>query len=143
MRPPHCRINLIVPNFRALLSYLLGLTLHYICPLHMPLSGVMCLRVVAHVLHKPYVNPACNPTKSRNLSMPANLVLATTRREPSRTGRHRHHHNKMVLLCDGGLAINLLSSVVMNGVCCLHNLSAEEERNREQQEELRRTINVE
>ena len=70
-------------------------------------------------------------------------VLPTTRREPSRTGRHRHHHNKMVLLCDGGLAINLLSSVVMNGVCCLHNLSAEEERNREQQEELRRTINVE
>lgn len=49
----------------------------------------------------------------------------------------------MVLLCDGGLAINLLSSVVMNGVCCLHNLSAEEERNREQQKELRRTINVE
>ena len=49
----------------------------------------------------------------------------------------------MVLLCDGGLAINLLSSVVMNGVCCLHNLSAEEVRNREQQEELRRTINVE
>jgi len=49
----------------------------------------------------------------------------------------------MVLLCDGGLAINMLSSILMNGVCCLHNLSAEEERNRQQQEELRRTINVE
>ena len=49
----------------------------------------------------------------------------------------------MVLLCDGGLAINMLSSILMNGVCCLHNLSAEEERNRRQQEELRRTINVE
>ena len=49
----------------------------------------------------------------------------------------------MVLLCDGGLAINVLSSILMNGVCCLHNLSAEEERNRQQAEELRRTINVE
>lgn len=49
----------------------------------------------------------------------------------------------MVLLCDGGLAINMLSSILMNGVCCLHNLSAEEERNRQQAEELRRTINVE
>ena len=37
----------------------------------------------------------------------------------------------------------MLSSILMNGVCCLHNLSAEEERNRQQAEELRRTINVE
>jgi len=39
--------------------------------------------------------------------------------------------------------VNLVASVMMNGVCCIHSMQEEEKRQKEQQEALRKAINVE
>lgn len=42
-----------------------------------------------------------------------------------------------------GLLSNVLASVLMNGLCCVHSMQEEEARRREQQEFMRKTIHVE
>jgi hypothetical protein len=41
------------------------------------------------------------------------------------------------------MVINFVASVMMNGVCCVHQMQYEEERKQEYHEALRRTMNVE
>lgn len=47
------------------------------------------------------------------------------------------------MVCDAALVMNLVSSVMMNGVCCINSMGEEERRSKEQKEMIRKAINVE
>mmetsp|Transcript_29706 Transcript_29706/g.45296 ORF Transcript_29706/g.45296 Transcript_29706/m.45296 type:complete len:212 (+) Transcript_29706:185-820(+) len=47
------------------------------------------------------------------------------------------------MVCDAALVMNLVSSVMMNGVCCISSMGEEERRNKEQKKMIRKAINVE
>mmetsp|Transcript_24826 Transcript_24826/g.37733 ORF Transcript_24826/g.37733 Transcript_24826/m.37733 type:complete len:207 (-) Transcript_24826:884-1504(-) len=47
------------------------------------------------------------------------------------------------MVCDAALVINLVSSVMMNGVCCIGSIGEEERRGEEQKDMIRKAINVE
>jgi hypothetical protein len=48
-----------------------------------------------------------------------------------------------MVVCDGALVLNLMASVMMNGVCCIHVMEEEERRKKEQREALRKVVEVE
>mmetsp|Transcript_20821 Transcript_20821/g.34414 ORF Transcript_20821/g.34414 Transcript_20821/m.34414 type:complete len:213 (-) Transcript_20821:149-787(-) len=48
-----------------------------------------------------------------------------------------------MVLCEGATILNLVASVMMNGVCCIHAMDEEERRKKETQETMRKVISVE
>lgn len=47
------------------------------------------------------------------------------------------------MVCDTALVVNLVSSAMMNGVCCISSMGEEERRSKEQKAMIRKAINVE
>jgi len=48
-----------------------------------------------------------------------------------------------MVVCDGAMVLNLVASVMMNGVCCIHSMQEEEKRQEENRQVIRNAINVE